>query len=58
MDHVHDEMVQREGEGSVEIKGGDAGTSAGTLFRNGSNDAIGEEDRMVSDEGGVTKSSF
>lgn len=51
-------MVQLEGEGSVGIIVRDAETSTGSHFRNGSDDDIGEEDRMVSEEGGDTKSSF
>lgn len=51
-------MVQLKGEGSLGIRFGAARTSAGSLLKNGSNDESGEEDKMVSEEGGDTKSSF
>ena len=56
--HVHNEMVHLEGEGSLGFEAGGVGNSASLHSRNGSSDESGEEDRMVSEEGGDAKSSF
>nr|POE99953.1 hypothetical protein CFP56_68862 [Quercus suber] len=58
MDHVHDAVVHLEGEERLGFKAGGVGTPSGSFSRNGSEDEIGEEDRMVSEEGGEAKSSF
>lgn len=56
--HVHDEVVHLEGEESLGFEVGGVGNSASLHSRNGSSDESGEEDKMVSEEGGDAKSSF
>ena len=55
---MHDAVVRLEGEGSLGIEVGGVGTSSGLYSKNGSNDDLGDEDKMVSEEGGEAKSSI
>ena len=55
---VHGEVGQLEGEGSLGFEDGGVGTSSGSYSKEGSDDKIGEVDRMVSKEGDEAKSSF
>ena len=55
---MHDAVVHLKGEGSLGIEAGGVGTSSGLYSKNGLDDDLGDEDRMVSEEGGEAKSSF
>ena len=57
-DQVHNEVDHFEEEGSLGLENEDAGISAGPHLRKGSDDEIGEVDKMVSEEGDEAYSSF
>ena len=57
-DHVHNAVVQPKGEDSLGFEAGGAGMLSDSHSKKGSDDEVDEDDRMVPEEEGETKSSF
>ena len=57
-DHVHDAVVQPKGKDSLGFEAGGAGMLSDSHSKKGSDNEVDEDDRMVPEEEGETKSSF
>ena len=57
-DHVHNAVVQPKGKDSLGFEAEGAGMLSDSHSKKGSDDEVDEDDRMVPEEEGETKSSF